>query len=159
MKQFIIAAVLMLSVSFAAMAQPRAIGVNLGYGIDLSYQHTLGTSNMLDLSVNIPGFSGIGATCTYDWVNPFGTQIPWEEKGEWNWEMGVGAGAGFIWGANGWYAGVAGHVGVSYDFWFPMQLSLDWRPCVGPYGAKDAGVGFNLGGLYTGITLGIRYLF
>lgn len=158
MKKFILAAVLMLSVSFAAMAQPRAIGVNLGYGIDLSYQHTLGTANMLDLSVNIPGFSGIGATCTYDWVNPFGTQIPWEEKGEWNWEMGVGGGAGFIWGANGWYAGVAGHVGVSYDFWFPMQLSLDWRPLVGPAGAKDA-VGFNLGGLYTGITLGIRYLF
>lgn len=159
MKKIIIIVALALGFAVAASAQPRAIGVNLGYGIDFSYQHTLGTANMVDLSVNVPGFSGIGATCTYDWLNPFGTQIPWNNKGQWDWEMGVGAGAGFIWGANGWYAGVAGHVGVSYDFWFPLQLSLDWRPCVGPYGAKDAGIGFNLGGLYTGITLGVRYRF
>lgn len=157
MKKFILAAVLMLSVSFAAMAQPRAIGVNLGYGIDLSYQHTLGTANMLDLNVNIPLFEGIGATCTYDWVNPFGTQIPWEEKGDWNWEMGVGGGAGFMWDANYGYVGVSGHVGVSYDFWFPMQLSLDWRPMIAP-AISNNGVKFHTYGLY-GITLGVRYLF
>lgn len=157
MKKFIIAAVLMLSVSFAAMAQPRAIGVNIGGGIDFSYQHTLGAANMLDLNVNVPLFQGIGATCTYDWVNPFGTQIPWEEKGEWNWEMGVGAGAGYMWKAKHAYVGATGHIGVSYDFWFPMQLSLDWRPCIGPTISGNE-VGYHYAGLY-GITLGIRYLF
>ena len=81
MKKVIIVAILAV-VSFAtAAAQPRAIGVNLGYGIDLSYQHSLGEANMVDVSVNIPAFHGIGATATYDWINPFGTAIPWNEKG------------------------------------------------------------------------------
>ena len=44
----------------AVVAQPRAIGVNLGYGVDLSYQHGFGDANMLDVSVNIPAFNGIG---------------------------------------------------------------------------------------------------
>lgn len=149
---------ILLSLAFAvsAMAQPRAIGVNIGYGIDLSYQHTVGPSNMVDLNVSIPCFAGIGAEATYDWINPFGTQIPWTEKGSWDWEMGVGAAAGFLF-APGFYAGVAGHVGVSYDFWFPLQLSVDWRPVLGVCGASQA-VGFYGGGL-AGVSLGVRYRF
>lgn len=161
MKTMKIFAVVAAFVGIAAVsyAQPRAIGVNLGYGVDLSYQHNLGESNMIDLSVNVPFFDGIGATCTYDWVNPFNTAIPWDNKGEWNWSLGVGAGAG-IYGFKTplWYAGVVGHVGVAYDFWFPMELSLDWRPNFGVT-ATDGGAGFNTGGLYSGITLGVRYLF
>lgn len=156
-KSLFLTIVLSLVVSVSAMAQPRAIGVNLGYGIDLSYQHTLSPSNMIDLNVNIPAFAGIGASCTYDWLNPFGTQIPWNNKGKWDWEMGVGGGAGYYF-ASAWYAGAVGHVGVSYDFWFPLQLSLDWRPNIGVYGASNT-VGFNGSGLYSGITLGVRYLF
>ena len=149
---------ILLSLAFAvsAVAQPRAIGVNIGYGIDLSYQHTVGPSNMVDLTVSIPCFAGIGAEATYDWINPFGTQIPWTEKGSWDWEMGVGAAAGFLF-APGFYAGVAGHVGVSYDFWFPLQLSVDWRPVLGVCGASQA-VGFYGGGL-AGVSLGVRYRF
>ena len=149
---------ILLSLAFAvsAVAQPRAIGVNIGYGIDLSYQHTVGPSNMVDLNVSIPCFAGIGAEATYDWINPFGTQIPWTEKGSWDWEMGVGAAAGILF-APGFYAGVAGHVGVSYDFWFPLQLSVDWRPVLGVCGASQA-VGFYGGGL-AGVSLGVRYRF
>ena len=149
---------ILLSLAFAvsAVAQPRAIGVNIGYGIDLSYQHTVGPSNMVDLNVSIPCFAGIGAEATYDWINPFGTQIPWTEKGSWDWEMGVGAAAGFLF-APGFYAGVAGHVGVSYDFWFPLQLSVDWRPVLGVCGASQA-VGFYGGGL-AGVSLCVRYRF
>ena len=80
MKKLLFVAILAVAGVAAAVAQPRAIGVNLGYGIDVSYQHSLGESNMIDLAVNIPEFNGIGATCTYDWVNPFGTAIPWNEK-------------------------------------------------------------------------------
>ena len=111
---------------------------------------------MVDLNVSIPCFAGIGAEATYDWINPFGTQIPWTEKGSWDWEMGVGAAAGFLF-APGFYAGVAGHVGVSYDFWFPLQLSVDWRPVLGVCGASQA-VGFYGGGL-AGVSLGVRYRF
>ena len=157
-KSLILAAILAVISVGSAVAQPRAIGANIGYGIDLSYQHSLGEANMIDLSVNVPFFEGIGATATYDWVNPFGAVIPWDYEGQWNWNLGVGAGLG-IYGfkAPAFYAGVVGHVGVSYDFWFPMQLSLDYRPNIGIVGGE--GITFNTSGLYSGITLGVRYLF
>ena len=162
MKKYLLIAVLAIA-SIAAYAQPRAVGINVGYGIDLSYQHSIGESNMIDLSVNVPMFNGIGATCTYDWVNPFGTAIPWNNKGEWNWSLGVGAGGGLYgldlikYGATIWYAGVVGHVGVEYNFWFPLQLSVDYRPNIGV--TNNRLNYFNIDGLYTGITLGVRYKF
>ena len=175
MKKIILIAIMAVAGFAAVVAQPRAIGVNLGYGVDVSYQHSIGESNMIDLSVNIPAFVGVGVTTTYDWVNPFGTVIPWNNKGEWNWNLGVGAGLGIyhpfatvselneqggldkVWAGN-IYAGAVGHVGVSYDFWFPLQLSLDYRPNIGIYNSYG-GVHFNMTGIITGVTLGVRYLF
>ena len=157
-KSIILVAILAIVSVGSVIAQPRAIGANIGYGIDLSYQHSLGEANMIDVSINVPFFEGIGATATYDWVNPFGAVIPWDYEGQWNWNLGVGAGLG-IYGfkAPAFYAGVVGHVGISYDFWFPMQLSLDYRPNIGIVGGE--GLTFNTSGLYSGITLGVRYLF
>ena len=157
-KSVILVAILAIVSIGSAIAQPRAIGANIGYGIELSYQHSLGEANMIDVSINVPFFEGIGATATYDWVNPFGAVIPWDYEGQWNWNLGVGAGLG-IYGfkAPAFYAGVVGHVGISYDFWFPMQLSLDYRPNIGIVGGE--GLTFNTSGLYSGITLGVRYLF
>ena len=158
-KSLILAAILAVVSVATAVAQPRAIGANLGGTFDVSYQHSLGEANMIDLSVNIPwiGGFGIGASATYDWINPFGTSIPWNYQGSWNWSLGVGAGAG-IYGFSSpdIYVGAVGHVGVSYDFWFPLQLSVDWRPNVG---IVTGPIGFNASGLYTGITIGVRYLF
>ena len=157
-KSLILAAILAVVSVATAVAQPRAIGANLGGTFDVSYQHSLGEANMIDLSVNIPwidGF-GIGASATYDWINPFGTSIPWNYQGSWNWSLGVGAGAG-IYGFSSpdIYVGAVGHVGVSYDFWFPLQLSIDWRPNLGwKFGSND----YNTGGLYYG-GIGVRYLF
>ncbi len=155
-KLFLVLAVAALTV-VAANAQPRAVGGNIGYGISASYQHNLGEANMIDLAVELPAFYGIGATCTYDWINPFGTQIPWNNKGSWNWSLGVGAGAGFLFNSTG-YAGVVGHCGVAYDFWFPLELSVDYRPNVGAW-FGDGGAGFYGQGLYAGVTIGVRYLF
>ena len=154
---FLVAVMAVLGVA-TAVAQPRAIGANLGYGLSVSYQHNLGAANMIDLAVEFPGFAwGIGATCTYDWINPFNPSIPWNNKGEWNWCLGVGGGAGFWWGGTG-YAGVVGHCGVAYDFWFPLELSFDYRPNIGAW-FGNGGAGFYGYGLYTGITLGVRYKF
>ena len=159
MKKYLLIAVLAIA-SIAAYAQPRAVGVNLGYGAAVSYQHSFGEANMLDVSVTIPQFYGIGAIVTYDWIDPFGATVPWNNKGEWHWYMGVGA-AGGIYGflQPFWYAGVAGQFGIEYDFWFPLQLSLDWRPNIGVLGANGGGIGFNTAGLYDGISLGVRYKF
>lgn len=142
-----------------AYAQPRAIGANLGSGAGFSYQHGFGEKNMLDVAANVPLiYGGIGGHVTYDWIDPFNAPVPWNEKGEWHWYMGVGAAGGaYGWDFGHWYAGVAGHVGIEYDFWFPFQLSLDWRPCLGVDNWSDK-IGFGLGGLY-GISLGVRYKF
>ena len=72
-KSFFLAALLAVVCAASAVAQPRAVGVNLGYGIDVSYQHGIGAKNMVDMSLNIPMFSGIGAKVTYDWIDPFNT--------------------------------------------------------------------------------------
>ena len=164
MKKYLLIAVLAVA-SLAAYAQPRAIGANLGSGLDFSYQHGFGEANMLDVAVSVPvlGGWGIGGKVTYDWIDPFGATVPWNEKGEWHWYMGVG-GSGGIYGFNApnWYVGAAGHFGIEYDFWFPLQLSLDWRPTIGVVGNhadNGGGIGFNLLGLYDGITLGVRYKF
>ncbi|MBQ9297376.1 MAG: hypothetical protein IJ204_09320 [Paludibacteraceae bacterium] len=164
MKKFLFVAILALA-SITAYAQPRAIGANLGSGLGFSYQHGFGEANMLDVAVSVPvlGGWGIGGKVTYDWIDPFGATVPWNEKGEWHWYMGVG-GSGGIYGfkAPNWYVGAAGHFGIEYDFWFPLQLSLDWRPTIGVigyHGDNGGGFGFNLLGLYDGISLGVRYKF
>lgn len=171
MKKFLFVAVLAIA-SITAYAQPRAIGANLGANFGFSYQHGFGEANMLDIAVYtpwaagyVPGWGiawGLGATITYDWIDPFGATVPWNEKGEWHWYMGVGGDGGYFFGGNSGYVGAAGHFGIEYDFWFPFQLSLDWRPSIGVAMANtDNGfnVGFNTGGLYHGITLGVRYKF
>ncbi|MCQ2347617.1 MAG: hypothetical protein MJZ65_00325 [Paludibacteraceae bacterium] len=106
-KLFFVAVMAIASCAFAA-AQPRAIGANLGYSAGFSYQHGFGEKNMLDVAVNVPfiyGF-GIGGSVTYDWIDPFGTSVPWNQRGEWHWAMGVG-GAGGLYSFNDptiWYA-------------------------------------------------------
>ena len=118
--------------------------------------------------------STVQAAVTYDWIDPFGATFPWEHKGEWHWYLGVGAAGGFGWyGYGSWggytggyaynwgFAGLAGRAGVEYDFWFPLQLSIDFRPTLGTGLATD-GAGDLHAGLYwemTCLALGVRYKF
>ena len=180
MKRFLIACAATLLAVVAVNAQPRAIGGRLAYGVGFSYQHSVGMDNMLSLDVDFPGYTGgIAPTVTYDWIFPI---TAWTEKGEWNWYAGVGGGLGFLWPETvkytggkttygGFYFGVAGRIGVEYNFWFPLQLSVDWRPLVGPgvtwstYRAggvttRSSGWGFNSSALYaSAICIGVRYRF
>ena len=188
MKKFLLAAALTVLAAAAAVAQPRAIGGRLGYGIEFSYQHSVGTSNMIQAELSFPGFvDGIGAAATYDWIFPI---TSWNQRGEWNWYAGFGAGLGFgwpdvtrrnydgvksRWSRGGFNMGVAGRIGIEYNFWFPLQLSFDWRPLFGPsftwtnYTVKSGGEtsrshtsdnSFYAAGLYAGaICLGVRYKF
>ncbi len=118
--------------------------------------------------------SNIQAAVTYDWIDPFGATFPWTHKGEWHWYMGVGGAAGYGWygyayapgygyvgGALDWgFIAAAGRIGFEYDFWFPLQLSLDWRPTLGT--AIVTGTTAAYAGLYwemSSIALGVRYKF
>ena len=156
MKRFIFAMSRMLCIGLAANAQSRAIGGRLGHGIEFSYQHQLG-NNMVNLQAGLPFLNGFGieGVVTYDWIFPISS---WQEKGTWNWYAGVGGGVG-MWGFHDpvGFVGVAGRIGVEYNFWFPMQLSLDWSPVIGPAFGHDW-VGYNTWGM-SSFGLGIRYLF
>ena len=187
MKKLLFIAVLAFA-SVMAYAQPRAVGGRLGAFNGVSYEHSLGESNMIEIEAGLSldgrtdfwqnGYHGrmwgytVQAAFTYDWIDPFGAKFPEMEKGEWHWYMGVGAAGGYGWwaygygygygGAGNWgFLGGAGRVGVEYDFWFPLQLSLDWRPTLGA-SLMDNGAGGVMSGLYwemTSIALGVRYKF
>lgn len=145
-KSLLLIAVMAFVGAATAVAQPRAIGGRLGTDPQFSYQHGFGEKNMLSLDAGLfDVFHGAQAAVTYDWINPFGASFEnvWDHKGEWNWYMGIGAGAGVSvwrnWSINDYvvrdvysYVGVAARVGVEYNFWFPLQLSIDYRPIFGP---------------------------
>ena len=80
MKKFIVIAIALFTAA-AVYAQPRAIGGRLGYGLELTYQHTLG-NNMLELDFGLPGFYGLEAAATYDWIFPINS---WQEQGSYVW--------------------------------------------------------------------------
>ena len=173
MKKYLFIAVLA-TASMMVYAQPRAIGGRMGTFCGVSYEHSLSEKNMVEMELgwglgarldgNYNGtgwwFSGndIELAATYDWIDPFNAPVPWNEKGEWHWYMGVGGGAGmYQFSDPKWFAGVVGHIGIEYDFWFPLQLSVDWRPNIGVSNYYNNW--FNLGGLYGGVSLGVRYKF
>lgn len=136
----IIAAALCMAVT--ASAQPKSIGVRLGYGGEVSYQHYMSGNNFLeaDLGWFDNGFfvSGI-----YDFNIA--------SEGNFNFYAGPGAQLGATTGENGTFnLGVCGQLGMEYNFNIPLILSLDWKPSF-----NFIGGGFS----WAGFALGIRYRF
>ena len=58
MKKIILVAALVLGFAAAAAAQPRAVGLRGGYGVEATYQHTLG-ANFLEANLGL-GFGEVG---------------------------------------------------------------------------------------------------
>ena len=161
-----------------ALGENNMIEVELGWSVNGQTDFWLNTAGVTTHG-RMWGHS-IQAAATYDWIDPFGVTFPSMPKGEWHWYMGLGAAAGFGWygetwvpavggtpgyiagGAANWgFLGAAGRVGVEYDFWFPLQLSIDYRPTLGA-GMWDDKSGGVTSGLYweiTGLSLGVRYKF
>ena len=167
-------------------AQPRAIGGRVGDGLEFSYQHTVERGNVMDVDFGLAGFyyaPGLEAAFTYDWVYPLNS---WKGRGNWNFLVGLGMGAGLKWGHNGYYTFIApqagdgdghdytqmgknspteysGYVGLAvrvafeYNFEIPLSLSLDWRPILGP-ALGDRWAAFNYGAFFEGaLCVGVRY--
>lgn len=134
MKKLILVLSMAVLAIFTAAAQPRSIGGRIGYGLDVSYQHTVGR-NKVTLDVGFPWFNGLDAVATHDWVIPVHS---WSGRGSWNWYPGVGLGlGGRFYGHHEnhphdyFFIGVAGRFGFEYQFWFPMTIAVDWRPVFG----------------------------
>ena len=154
MKKIILIAAMVLGFAVAASAQPRAIGVRLGNGGEVSYQHSLGT-NFLEvdggLGLGFDGTFNVGATGIYNFMI---AQPSWTSRGEWGFYAGPGAGVGLGLGdANYFNISAAGMVGLEYSFWFPLQLSLDFRQHLGfSFGEKPLWAP-------SSIALSVRYRF
>ncbi len=156
MKRFFLVIALAISSVAFVNAQSRAIGGRFGYGLDFSYQHSVG-QNMVNIEIGAPWFTGVQVAATHDWIFPISS---WQYDGSWNWYAGVGGavGLGFLDDLD-LTVGVAGRIGVEYNFAFPLQLSLDWRPIVGPtLDFGDGTLGFNTWNV-SGVALGVRYNF
>lgn len=151
MKKIFLIAAMVLGFALAASAQPRAIGAKLGWGVDLSYQHSFG-ENFLEANLGLNNFNAINGAAVYNFMI---AQPAWTDRGEWGFYAGPGAalGMGMTSENNYFHLAVAGMVGLEYTFWFPLQLSFDLRPQIG--------AAFGGHGLYWSImpSLGVRYRF
>jgi len=163
MKKLFLSAFLLIGLAFSTQAQDRknAIGLRLGdndgFGAEVSYQRTLSTKNRLEFDLgfrNTDYYDAAKLAVLYQWV--------WNIEGGFNWYAGVGGGAG-TWDFNdhnhypdhfhegdddhGTFAFAAGDIGVEYNFDFPLQLSLDFRPevYVGNHDFRDNNFGSDLG--------------
>lgn len=146
MKKIILIAAAVLGFALAASAQPRAIGGRVGYGLEASYQHTIGGADFVEVNAGLFGYDSFGAAATYNFMI---AQPEWTSKGEWGFYAGPGASLNYGWGINENYdidyetgefnnlvtssfnVAVMAQVGLEYTFWFPLQLSVDIRPMVG----------------------------
>ncbi|NLI73129.1 MAG: hypothetical protein GX361_10465 [Bacteroidales bacterium] len=152
MKKLFFIAIFAVGISAFASAQvnDKAIGIRTGWGTEFSYQHPFSSANRLEVDLGLYGWkhSEFALSGIYQWL--FGAQ------GGFNVFAGFGPQVGsWYWGKedkNTIGVGVAGQLGVEYNFDFPLQLSLDWRPSwvIIP---TDRGFG------YEGVALGIRYRF
>jgi len=156
---FLLAATLTL----AAYAQPKAIGARFGYngigGAEVSYEHYFdffGTgTEFLEAEMGLYGSDGFKATALYNFTV---WEPAWTNRGDWGLYLGPGVGIGY-----GTYKNEEGEkkgsilidfvpqVGLEYTFWFPLQLSVDFRPSLGYLG------GFNPH--WWGLNLSARYAF
>ena len=144
MKKVIVVLSTMFLLVAVSYAQPRAIGGRFGMNLEVSYQHSFGERNFLQVDAGmLYWYRGVKAEGTYNWI--FATP-DWTTKGSWEWYAGLGAGVGFDWHtytcdkkpnvplhthAGYLHVGLVGMVGLSYTFWFPLQLSIDYRPLIG----------------------------
>lgn len=146
MKKFIVIIAAVLCFATAANAQSKALGLRATYGAELSYQHDLG-SNFAEFDLGW-FHDGFYLTGIYDFI--LGSE------GNFNFYAGPGAALGFYSykengeGHSGFNAGIAGQLGVEYNFNAPINISLDWRPV---FNFIHGGFGWQ------GVALGLRYRF
>lgn len=118
MKKIILIAALVIGFAAAASAQPKAIGLRIGGGAELSYQHNVG-ANFIEADLGLESFKNLGVAATYNFsIAEFGDGFKFY--------AGPGIGLGF---AESLMVGVAGQAGIEYNFASaPVNISVDVRP-------------------------------
>ncbi|MDL2228484.1 hypothetical protein LJC25_03010 [Bacteroidales bacterium OttesenSCG-928-K03] len=135
-----------------AQTNDMTLGARLGGNLEVSFQLPVGANR-----VEIDGGIGLG------YYDHFSLQVAASYQWLWNiagitgfdWYVGPGAYVGIYNFDNiGVTAGVLGQIGLEYNFNFPLQLSLDWRPMINVLGFGDGHWGY-----WNGVALGVRYRF
>ena len=129
--------------------QPESVGLRIGaMGVDVSYNHSINSTEFIqadlgiDFGYNVSGTPGLKATALYNWI---WARPAWTSRGSWELYAGPGLSMGgvddqavhkvgkerFGYNDGGFMLAVAAQVGVGYEFDFPLQVSLDVRPCFG----------------------------
>lgn len=165
MKKIVLFTALLIGGVFVSKTQAQqisdnAIGLRIGgggsYGAEVSYQRATQGNNRLEFDLgwrNDSYYDAIKLVGLYQWL--------WNIEGGFNWYAGAGAGLGnyddnrkdSIDRRDGFFALIAGNVGIEYNFDFPLLLSLDFRPEIG---FSDYA---NHSDFTPDIALGIRYQF
>ena len=141
MKKSLLIVVALLGLSIAAVAQPKAIGVRGGlfgraFGGEISYEHwaTLFDNDydFLEAELGVCAGNGFKASAMYNFTF---AQPEFTDRGEWGFYAGPGIVGGYGTGVNkndekvaAPFVGLAAQLGLEYTFWFPLQLSVDFRP-------------------------------
>lgn len=113
-----------------AQVEGKAIGLRFGNGGEISFQTALGEANRLELDLGLNnwdnnyGYSGFGLTGIYQWVWGLDEIAP-----GFKWYAGFGATVG-SYKPNGIGVGLAGQIGLEYNFTIPLQISIDYRPAI-----------------------------
>ncbi len=149
MKKAIVVILSVLMFGVALSAQPRAIGLRIGYGVELSYQHSVG-ANFVEADLGMWGGNAFYLSGIYDFV--------FAQSGIVNFYAGPGAQVGFYNTTNsegnsttGMALGIVGQLGAEVEIpSVPINVSLDWKPVFNFIGG---GFGWN------GFALGLRYRF
>lgn len=134
-KVFLTALIVFSAISMQAQEgiSQNAIGLrfshNDGLGPEISYQRLLNSGNRLELDLGFRQSKHTDAfklTGLYQWV--------WNIEGGFHWYAGVGASLG-SWkhdhgnhSDSGAIVAIDGNIGVEYNFDFPLQVFVDFRP-------------------------------
>ena len=141
MKRFLLVLAAMLVMATAALAQPKAIGIRGGlFGLsvngEISYEHWYtifdNDYDFLEAELGVFGGNGFMGSLLYNFTF---VQPEFTDRGEWGLYGGPGIVSGYGTGFNkneekkSWpFVGVAAQLGLEYTFWFPLQVSADFRP-------------------------------
>ena len=141
MKKTFLIVIALLGLSLAAVAQPKAIGVRGGlfgphFNGEISYQQWTSLFDndydFVEVDLGVFGGNGFKATALYNFTF---AQPEFTDRGEWAFYTGPGLAVGYGTGENkegekkaAPFVGLAYQLGLEYTFWFPLQLSVDFRP-------------------------------
>ena len=141
MKKITVILVALLLGAGAAMAQPKAIGLRgglfgLAFNGEISYEHWAtvfdNDYDFLEAELGVFGGNGFMGSLLYNFTF---VQPEFTDRGEWGLYGGPGIVSGYGTGFNkneekkSWpFIGFAAQLGMEYTFWFPLQLSVDFRP-------------------------------